>query len=695
MRFNHIKSAYFGCYGKFLLPVFLLTVFYPCIFAQETQHRIECLARVKEDTIVLRWVPASIPAWQTGNKYGYVIHRYTISRNGEMLPDGLTNGELLTPQPIQPAPESVFESLSAGMPEAGIVQEAIYGKDFRMPDPENGFIPFLKSYRELEARFGFSLFVCDLSPKIAEAAGLYYADANIRTGERYAYRIAPAQQPQGLEIRPAVKVVDAGQPDVIPVPDELLTLPGDQAITLRWPVMLHQGIFTAYILEKSADGKTFLPVSDLPLVTASETDDPGYFIYRDSLERNGETFHYRVRGLTPFGERSRPSATVSSMAAADFTAYAVVDTVAVTGENRVDIGWRVTETSSGQVKNITVQRAPAAGGPYTDLARLPANTRKYTDSKAAANNYYRVMLEGGEDLRSYSFPYYMPLEDSRPPEPPHHITGTVDSAGIVTLAWQANTEPDLLGYRVFRANALHEEFVEITRQATGSAVYHDTINLNTLTRNIFYRLTAVDRRYNNSEYSEPVRLTRPDTIPPAPAVFTMLEVKGAGVEMTWETSPSNDVAGYALYRTGHDSIRTKLAEWTADRQPGKYADMQGTGGYSAYTLETTDHGGNTSHHSRTCYIRPSADTQIGLHVRQEKNRVFLNWQLPQDMKAKDVTVYRAVADEPLTTYMQATAAELSTVDGETEPGKEYSYRVKVAFRNGQTAISEVKKIKVK
>ncbi|MDR1153841.1 MAG: hypothetical protein LBL04_03950 [Bacteroidales bacterium] len=274
-RFNHIKIAYFGCYGKFLLPILLLTVFYPCIFAQGTQHRIECLARVKGDSIVLRWVPASIPAWQTGNKYGYVIHRYTIARNGEMFPDGLTNGELLTPHPIQPAPESVFESLSAGIPEAGIVQEAIYGKDFRMPDPENGFIPFLKSYRELEARFGFSLFVCDISPKIAEAAGLYYADANVRTGERYAYRIAPAQQPQGLEIRPAVKVVDAGQPDVIPVPDELLALPGDQAITLRWPVF-HTANGAEYKGKTVASDKGRVTV-ELTLPAARAND--GYELY--------------------------------------------------------------------------------------------------------------------------------------------------------------------------------------------------------------------------------------------------------------------------------------------------------------------------------------------------------------------------------------------------------------------------------
>ncbi len=39
----------------------------------QTDNKLACVALVKEDSVVLRWVPASVPVWQIGVKYGYVI----------------------------------------------------------------------------------------------------------------------------------------------------------------------------------------------------------------------------------------------------------------------------------------------------------------------------------------------------------------------------------------------------------------------------------------------------------------------------------------------------------------------------------------------------------------------------------------------------------------------------------------------
>ena len=83
---------------KFLILV-ILGCFVSSVLAQ-TENRLTCLALVKKDSVVLRWVPVSIPVWQAGIKYGYVIQRYTIAKGGVYIPYGLSNGKVLTQVPV-------------------------------------------------------------------------------------------------------------------------------------------------------------------------------------------------------------------------------------------------------------------------------------------------------------------------------------------------------------------------------------------------------------------------------------------------------------------------------------------------------------------------------------------------------------------------------------------------------------------
>ncbi|MGE5419136.1 MAG: hypothetical protein ACM3UT_03075, partial [Chloroflexota bacterium] len=233
----------------------------------QSENRISCVAFVSGDSIMLRWVPVSLPVWQSGLEHGYIIKKYIISRGGEYITDGLSNGKLLTPSPVRHAAAEQFDLLASSDPRVGVVQEAIYGSDFRQP--EDNFAAFRKSYEELEVRLGFALFMCDMSYKIADAAGLYFSDKGIMSGERYVYSISLANTPDEIKVDPAVIVVDADERTVLPAVTDIQAIFIDSAARFRWPVYFFKGVYSAYVIEKSIDGNEFKPISELPLVNFS------------------------------------------------------------------------------------------------------------------------------------------------------------------------------------------------------------------------------------------------------------------------------------------------------------------------------------------------------------------------------------------------------------------------------------------
>ena len=119
-------------------------------------------------------------------------------------------------------------------------------------------------------------------------------------------------------------------------------------------------------------------------------------------------------------------------------------------------------------------------------------------------------------------PRMVQMVDSIPPAPPVGLSAKADTSGMVLLTWLPNDELDLFGYRVFRANSLHEEFSQITAESVYANCFTDTISLKTLTKKVYYKILAVDQRQNWSAFSEVLEVGRPDVVPPAPLVSPLL-----------------------------------------------------------------------------------------------------------------------------------------------------------------------------
>ena len=591
------------------LSRYILTIVFSAVglvnsFSQQGAG-LRCIGLVKQGEVCLRWVPVTIPVWQAGTKYGYVIKRYTIARDGVFVPDGLSKYEVLTKQPITPITNEDFEKLVTTEPRAVVVQEAIYGTDSQPPVDGSDFAGFMKAYKEIEVRFGIALFMCDLSKEIAGSAGLFFKDKTAKDGERYAYSVSLANIPDGMNVDPAIVVMDAGDITKLPPVTGVQAIFLDRVVKFQWETDIYNGVYTAWIIEKSNDGKVYKSVSDLPLVNISNDSELNVFVYTDSLAENNSKTWYRVKGISPFGEEGPVSDPISGIGIAEMDAYVVIDTAEVVDNKKINLKWRVTEKSKGLVSGIYILRSEIPDQSFVRINKKPVapETRIFTDPDPKITNYYKIELVGKHDISSESFPYLVQTEDNSPPKAPASLAGDVDSTGKVSIYWMANTERDLLGYKIFRSNSRESEFVPVNGTITNSNAFLDTIKLNSLTKKIFYQIVAVDKHFNNSDYSEILELSKPDTIPPVPAGISGINIKDNVVIISLTDSPSTDISKYELYRQGQvDTIPEKIITWKG-KLPDSFSDKPFQYGQSLkYLLKTFDSAGNMAQVLNTIYF---------------------------------------------------------------------------------------------
>ncbi|MDJ1482970.1 hypothetical protein QNI16_20880 [Cytophagaceae bacterium YF14B1] len=661
-------------------------------YAQE--NSIQVIAKSKKNEIWLRWAPSNAYVWELGNKYGYIVERFTMTSQGKFNEDFAQHPKLLSKQPVKPYSKDEFQKLGATDEKAEAFAELLYSEQARQAYPSTP-AGLLKRNQQQENRFGMALLLCDLSQTVAIAAGVMWVDKSMVVGPRYAYRIRLAQKPPGVTIEDGVFVIESANEIPLLAPRDLEATFNDQSATLKWPVLADKGTFSAYYVEKSVDGKTFKPLSDLPYTNFNQLADSEYMFLQDSLANNEQTFYYRIKGITPFAEVSPPSTVVSGKGRRPLEAIVSIDSSAVINKQQIFLHWNLPTEYEKWIKGFIVNRSDKPDGPYQDITpqMLPVHQRTFIDKSPNQQNYYRIKYiakekkEGREDSY-FSFPYLAQVADETPPAPPVGLTGKVDSTGVVFLQWNDGKEADLFGYRVYRANSLKEEFREITPRTLKQTGLYDTIPVNTLTKKVYYKVVAVDRNYNPSAYSSPLTLNRPDRIAPVAPVFRIAQVKGDSIQLQWTKSSSDDVSRYHLYRQEKEN-RVSVKEWTSSTVPVAYAEKDLIVGQRyTYILQAIDSAGNIGEvTSREIWYETGVREGITPSViaDRKKNLIRVSWKYTQPGVSKYV-LYRAKESQPLVIYQTLDATTAQFEDTSVTVGTTYSYCIKAFFKGGMQSV---------
>ncbi|MCA0235182.1 MAG: hypothetical protein LCH81_02225 [Bacteroidetes bacterium] len=665
---------------------------------------LRLLARYTGHSVLLRWAPASPEHWLHGNRYGYWLERASV-RKGYVDPASYLP---LTAQPIRLGTQEDFKKAYADgkNPYVAVAAQTVFGKSAVSATNLTDQIADLKS------RWGFALLSADLSQPAAQSLGLSFEDTGIEKDQVYAYRIrfaTPDTMP-GLPDQDYFFVKTDFAAVVLP---PRLMAPGENegSVTLFWEREWHQQHFTAYFVERSDDeGKTYRRLNQtpytLPVSDSYSSFGSKEFAYKDSTGRNYVPAWYRLIGIDAFGMQSVPSLPVRAMGR-DRTPPAPPENVRAEylGQGKMNITWEKSSLEP-DFAGFHVVRSSEVDSRYQPLTKtvLPKNTRRFTDEKADedGSNFYMVIAVDTAGNGSVSLYSYGHVTDTLPPMPPTGLAGSIDTNGVVRLRWNLGAERDLKGYTVHYSNAADHELVCITPETLLDTVFLDTIPLNTLTEKIYYRVVSVDMRGNHSAFSSLLELSKPDTIPPSPPLFSDYQIDRGRVRISWAASSSEDVVAHRLLRRESGKGDWKMIFKSTSKDPFiTYTDTSATPGSTyEYQVLAEDDARLLSRPSGLLSLK-IPDFRLKPAVQNltaqldDQKKVLIRWRYPYTGNYR-LVLYKAVEGGQFVTCSAFQAGHASEfVDTDVRTGRQYEYTFKVIYEDGkESAFSPVCMVKV-
>ena len=635
---------------------------------------------VKQNKVLLRWVPADKKIFETAIKNGYKITRYTNEENVLSLPAILSVS-------VMPWQDTLkWAMLIKSNESAMLAYKMIF-----VSNKKKASTPQEVSKEKMF--YDLFLLSCDFDGNIAKASGLFFADSSISNSKSYTYKIEVNNLPANLKYSAVTLEVKANVLSHNPPIKNLSAKFKNRSVKLKWKAVDYRSDFSAYNVERSLDSINYTQINPSPVILLfSQFEKKKEFIYYDdTISKINTKYFYRIRGINHFGELSDPSNVISGMDYGAINSFPLIDSIKVIQNQKVFVQFRMHDKKeNSKPKEYIIVRSKKDKGPYEKIFSSK-QAGNFIDEKPESTNYYKAGAVTYNDDTLYSYSYLALIIDTIAPNPPTGLKAKVDLKGNVTLSWDKNPEADVQGYKILKSNALHEEFVQINNEFAREPVYKDKLNLKTLSRTIYYSVVATDKRYNNSNKCTPIEVKRPDTIAPVKPIITDLAMNQNGVKVNWINSSSEDVKYYVLYRsTELQTKEVKLKEWQAKDSLKSFMDTTVIGGDGyKYRLLVSDEDDNISV-SNNPYIKFETGyrkkmTGIKFEIDRTAKFIKLKW----NGYGKDVekfVIYRAKKDAQLTIIKTLPGKETEFKDSEPSIGNIYEYRIKPVYTNGAEGI---------
>ncbi len=633
------------------------------------------MAGTRDGKILVKTIPRSKEVWFYATRSGI---RYSFAR--------LENGEwgTFTPFPGQPQ--------LPGTPEAFEQVGTDFAKAMKFAVHEQDYVPKSQSFADIHAtnddfssQYLFYVLMSCYAPELSALSGL-----QIEIPPELAGDIRIRAEVQGSTKYMTEWSYNTHElPASVPGP-ELEAEPGDRQVSFRWNHNANARHIAAYRLFRSSDARNYEALRSPVIYNASSEEGKlGMIGFRDSLPENYTDYWYKLRGYDVFGYLTDETPTVK-ITGKDRTPPRMPSHLGInqTSPEHVMITWQ--HVPEDDFLGFQVIGSTEDLGEYRPLhdELLPADQTYFQYSLSDAfYKYYRIMAIDTAYNASVSDIAYLVEVDTIPPPIPSIVSAVCDTAGIVTLKWEASTAPDIKGYRVFKAFHPSHGFHPITPVPLRETSFADTLGKR-LEKKVYYRIVALDTHYNHSQPSDYSIVSIPDMIPPtAPLIHDGKLNEMGHPEFFWKGSSSSDVASYRVFRLiESDSSLSASFDLAPDGRSFSDTGFPELGvKYAVYSVSAIDSSGNVSERSNTRRVFGTSQgvkTTLAQSADYDGSTVTITWPENNVVEGGAVLIYRAENDGPFT-ILGRSQSGTAYIDERVQQQNRYTYKLGVVEETGK------------
>lgn len=601
---------------------------------------------------------------------------YPEGLNFYVKKSGSSNWEIMNSAPVKPLSEPSMQAMAdtSGKKEEWINTIRLF-TDEGLTTTDGGFILFVLALQAIE------------SNELTNLLGIQYrVPKGLRGKNNFQVRKVTANGEVVLGTSNELKV---GKPVLRTEVQQVKPLASDRKIHLSWE--LNDSDYYAYNVYRYTVKKNGTPVkiNSEPIMMAYEDELPTTFV-TDTALNNETRYYYEVYGIDAFGIESAASERVSAVP---------VDKTAP----KAPYGLRLEQTSDGKISlqwefiaekdlaGFNVLRSISTDSVFTKAnpALITPKYAYFQDDPSAvllqSGTNYTYYIEAVDKKGNAAFSDFVTtgFSDELAPQPVSNVNFTL-AHNAISLEWDQNTEPDFLGYRVYKKNVRsNKEYRLLTPRPTPNSFFVDSIPSNS--KDAFsYKICALDSSYNRSKYSKPLTLSVKDIVPPPTPFFT------TGVSDTLATiriAPVQvpDLASFIIYSKTDDGVE-KLVTLSAAQTEYQFPIHELT----TVSVSAVDDLGNESARSdwQTMQVNSTIPvakiTNLNHRLNTETGSLELTWQTSLPVE-KAIIQRREVYEK---SFAVITEVKDNTYTDQLPAGSSgFVYKIILIDTNGNRSIS--------